>query len=43
MKEHWTVKDKKIRVISYGLGPIGMKAAGIILDNPRLEIVAAST
>lgn len=41
MKENWTVKDKKIRVISYGLGPIGMKAAGIILDNPRLEMVAA--
>ncbi len=41
MEENWTVEDKKKRVISYGLGPMGMKAAGIILDNPRLEIVAA--
>jgi len=32
MKENWTVKDKKIRVISYGLGPIGMKAAGILVS-----------
>ena len=35
------MKDKKIRVISYGLGPIGMKTAEIILDNPKLEIVGA--
>jgi len=34
-------KNKKIRVISYGLGPIGIEAARIVLDNPQLEIVGA--
>lgn len=33
--------NKKLRVISYGLGPVGLAAARIVLDNNRLEIVGA--
>lgn len=41
MENNQCIGNKKIHVISYGLGPIGMKAARIVLDSPRLKMVGA--
>jgi 4-hydroxy-tetrahydrodipicolinate reductase len=35
------MKAKKIRVIHYGLGPIGLATAKLILTKPNMEIVGA--
>ncbi|GAG17507.1 unnamed protein product, partial [marine sediment metagenome] len=41
MQHKQMYKDKKLRVISYGLGPIGVKAVQIVLDSERLQMVGA--
>ena len=41
MEENLTALDRKILVISCGLGPIGTKAAETILDSPKLKMVGA--
>jgi hypothetical protein len=33
--------DKKIKVIQYGLGPIGLATANLVLAKPEMEIVGA--
>ena len=35
------MENRKIRVIQYGLGPIGLATAKLVLTKPDMEIVGA--